>query len=180
MIKTFIIDLPVLLLFGLVFAFFSQKDKTHSDFFRQKAFWQGIVFSSLFNVAVLYAAIYFPDWMWMYFPENTIRNTATELIFIFVFLYYLPYVAGFLLGQALMVRFKKAYVVTLAIALGAEVWLVIHLFDRYSVIGSRADFLAGTATSLFSPQNPIGPVMNGSIGLMLIYLGWVIFRYKKV
>lgn len=175
--KTFLIDLPVMILFGALFSLFSDPGRRCSVF-SEGYFWHGVLFSSLFNVAVLYAAIHYPDWMWGYFLTDS-ANTTGELVYLFVFLYYLPYALGYYLGRDLK-RFSWVLTVGLCLVMAAvEGWLIYHLFDRYSVIGTRGDFLAGKAVSLFSPDNPIGPVMNGAVVLMIIYFLILAFSYRK-
>lgn len=178
MIPTFLIDLPVLILFGVLFAVFTKPEGNNLIVFKSPYFWHGVLFSTIFNIAVVYAIIRYPDWMWMYFVEQS-RNGISELIYLFIFLYYLPYVLGFYLGRLAMIKGFPCWWGTLLFFAGWEVWLVAHLFDRYSVIGSRDDFFQGRALSLFGPQNPIGPVMNLSLGAMALYFIVLIVRYKK-
>ncbi|MBF0105513.1 MAG: hypothetical protein HQM16_09330 [Deltaproteobacteria bacterium] len=176
--QTFLIDLPVMILFGALFSLFTDHKNRPVFFLRDPYFWHGVVFTSLFNAAVIYAIINFPDWMWMYFLEDS-SNTLPELIYLFIFMYYLPYTLGFYLGRDLKQRsVPTCFALILAMAL-AEVWLVLHLFDRYAVIGTRAQFLSGTAVSLLGPDNPIGMVMNTCVGLMVLYFIVVVILFKK-
>lgn len=178
MISTFLIDLPVLIFFGVLFAIFDRSERGNLIVFRSSYFWHGFLFSTIFNVAVVYAIIRFPDWMWMYFVEQS-RNNFWELIYLFVFLYYLPYILGFYLGRVVLLKGLKWWGITLLFFAGWEVWLIAHLFDRYSVIGTRTDFLEGKGVSLFSPANPIGPVMNLSLGAMAVYFIVLVVHSKK-
>ena len=115
----------------------------------------------------------------MYFVENA-RNTPLEIAYIFLFLYYLPYAFGFYLGND-AIRFSKiTWGLILLFLAATEAYLIQHLFNRYSVIGTRAEFLSGTAISLFSPANPIGLVMNGSVAAMVVYfLGVLFFKLRR-
>lgn len=178
MIPTFLIDLPVLMLFGVLFSVFIGKETRGLSVFKSSYFWHGLAFSTIFNMAVVYAIIRFPDWMWMYFLEES-GNTLTELIYLFVFLYYFPYLLGFILGCSFLEMGKVAWGALVLFLMGWEGWLIAHLFNRYSVVGTREQFLEGSAISLFSPENPIGPVMNGSLGLMVIYYAFVWWRSRK-
>lgn len=166
-----------MILFGVLFAVFT-KPTVRRAFYRETAFWHGLIFSSLFNVAVVYAVILYPDWMWMYYPEDS-RNSVTELIYIFVFIYYLPYLLGYYLGRDVWAFSKILWALLLVSLALSELWIIHHLFDRYSVTGTRAEYLAGTAISLFDPANPIGPVMNGSVVLMAIYFFIVVYLNRK-
>lgn len=166
-----------MILFGALFAIFASNDRA-KPFYDESAFWHGLVFTSLFNVAVVYAIIKFPDWMWMYFVDNS-TNSFGELLYLFVFVYYLPYLLGFYLGKDLITQSKLHWILCLILLVASEGWIVWHLFDRYSVIGSLEQFQNSTAVSLFSPDNPIGPVMNGSVGLMVVYFLFVCYLHRR-
>ncbi len=177
MINTFLIDIPTMMLFGFLFTRFKEASGD-SSVFKSRYFWHSLIFATLFNVAVVYAIIKYPDWMWMYYVENS-HNTLPELIFIFIFLYYAPVVLGFYIGHDLAKRGLVSWLLGLVFLIASEAWIISHLFDRYSHIGTNAEFQNGTALSLFSPQNPIGPVMNGSVGLMVVYYLLVLWCYRK-
>ena len=127
---------------------------------------------------VFVSVLRFPHWMWMYFPENS-RTGLVPLIYLFLFLYYFPYLLGFYLGKLFALKGKIQWLGFALFLLGWEGWLVWKLFDRYSVVGTREEFLNGTAISLFSPQNPVGTAMNASIGAMLVYYLFVWWLYRK-
>lgn len=166
-----------MLLFGALFAAFENVDFRRS-IFSSVYFWHGVVFASIFNVAVIYAIIHAPDWMWMYYLTD-VKNSPQELVYIFIFLYYLPYALGFYLGLDLK-RMGMGLWLLLVLSLGgAEAWIIIHLFDRYAVVGTTQEYLEGTAISLFSPDNPLGPVLNGSVALMIIYYLVVAFLSRR-
>lgn len=176
-VKTFLIDIPVMMLFGGLFAVLEGPD-TRRSIFASSYFWHGLVFTTVFNVAVVYAIRFYPDWMWMYFLPDS-HNTKAELIYIFAFLYYLPYALGFYLGYDLKRIGLFLWMIFMLALVGAEVWIVSHLFNRYSVVGTNEEFLQGTAVSLFSPQNPMGPVMNGSVVVMVLYFIGVLFLSRR-
>lgn len=117
--------------------------------------------------------------MWMYFIEDA-RHTSLELVYIFVFIYYLPYILGFYLGTITLSRSFLLWLGLVAGMVASEAWIVAHLFDRYSVVGTRVEYLAGTAVSLFSPKNPLSIWMNLVMGIMAAYFLFVLWRYKKI
>lgn len=166
-----------MILFGALFAIFASNDRA-KPFYNECAFWHGLVFTSIFNVAVVYAIIKFPDWMWMYFLDNS-TNSLAELAYLFVFLYYLPYLLGFYLGKEMLGHSKSHWVFVLVAMIASEAWIVWHLFERYSVIGTLEQFQSGTAISLFAPENPIGLVMNGSVGVMVVYFLFVCYWHRR-
>lgn len=165
-----------MLLFGSLFSLF-ERQGFGRPLYCSRYFWHGVVFTTIFNVAVFYGILKFPDWMWMYFLEDS-RNSAAELVYIFVFLYYLPYALGFYLGYDFKNRSKALWAGFAVFLAASEIWIVLHLFDRYSVVGTRQEYLAKTAVSLFAP-NPLSPVMNGSVAVMVVYFLVVFFRWKK-
>ena len=175
--QTFLIDLPVMILFGALFSIFVPNDRRMSPI-SSGFFWHGLLFTSIFNVAVVYAVIYYPDWMWMYFLEDS-SNTTLELIFLFFFLYYLPYILGFYLGYDLKKQSTSLWLLFVLLMVASEGWLIYKLFDRYSVIGTNEQFFTNRGISLFAPDNPLGPVMNGSVGIMVVYYVTMLFRFKK-
>lgn len=166
-----------MILFGALFAIF-EKPARMGTVFSSAYFWRGVVFSTLFNLAVFQAIVAYPDWMWMYFLEYS-ANTCGELVYIFLFLYYLPYTLGFYLGYDLKCRSLGLWVLLLLAMLGAEAWLIHTLFDRYAFIGSRQEYLAGNAISIFSKKNPLGPIMNGSMAAMALYYLFVVYTYRR-
>jgi hypothetical protein len=166
-----------MLLFGALFSLFVPRD-FHKPVFTNTYFWHGVIFASIFNAGVAYAIATYPDWMWMYFLEDS-RNSPFELIYLFVFLYYLPYTLGFYLGLDLKRRSRASWVAFAVFLLVSEAWLIARLFNRYTAVGTRAEFLNGTAKSLLSPDNPLGPALNGSVALMILYFGFVFYRYRK-
>jgi len=156
-----------MLLFGALFAILTRKGERRPSVFSYGAFWKGIFFATLFNAAVLYAAIIYPDWMWMYFVEES-RLGFWPLLYLFLFLYYLPYILGFYLGKWTADRGFVSWLLFCFFCLGWEGWLVVTLFNRYSVVGTREEFLAGGALSLFSPENRMGMILNGTIAVMVV------------
>ncbi len=178
MIPTFIIDTPVLMLFGVLFSLFPDKKNGQGSVFASCYLWHALLFSSVFNAAVFYAYLKFPDWMWMYFLSAP-RNTPLELVYIFLFFYYFPCILGFYLGRVALSYGKMAWFLFALFLVASEAWIVFHLFDRYSVIGTREQYLNHTAISLFDPQNPIGLVTNISVGLMLVYYLVLLWKVRK-
>lgn len=171
-----------MMLFGFLFTHFKEasghSSTLNTSIYRSRYFWHSLVFASLFNVAVVYAIIKYPDWMWMYYVQDS-HNTLSELLFIFIFLYYAPVILGFYIGRDLARKGFGTWLLGLMFIIVSEVWIVAHLFDRYSRIGTNAEFFNGTAISLFSPQNPMGPIMNGSVGLMIVYYLVLLWKNRK-
>lgn len=166
-----------MLLFGCVFALFS-REPLGRFVFVDAYFWHGLIFVSIFNIVVIVSALRFPHWMWMYFLDKP-KHTPLELVYIFLFLYYLPYALGYYLGRDLKrLSLIWGYFFILFMA-ATEAWLIWQLFDRYSVIGTWQEFQAGQAVSLFGSQNPLKNLMNGCLGSMVFYFMIVVFYYRR-
>lgn len=164
--KTFLIDLPIVILFGVIFSFF-ENPSTKTTLCKSKAFWHGLVLTSLFNAAALYAVFVAPDWMWMYFTD-TPTLSVPALIYIFIFLYYCPYIFGFWLGKELNYYHFSAKIIVPLLLVVTEGLLIWQLFPRYAVVGTRHQFLTQTAPSLFVNEHPVYLVMNVSLIFMVI------------
>lgn len=167
----------MLILFGALFAGFERPDR-EGTLFSSFYFWQGLFFATVFNAAAFYAALTYPEWMWMYFVDVQ-SHTWSEIAYIFVFVYYVPFVAGFYIGLDLKKWSSFFWFVFLLLMLAAEVWIVWYLFDRYSVVGTREQYYQSTAISLFDPQNPLGWVFNGAVAVMVVHFIVVWFWHKR-
>ena len=166
-----------MILFGALFALFS--DRTKRSFFLLDPFlWHALLFSSFFNIAVIYSWFKFPDWMWMYFVEGT-NPSILEIGYIFIYLYYLPCILGYVFARELKSYSSVLWGIFMLFLALSEAWLIYDLFDRYSVVGTHEQFLAKTAVSLFDPANPLSFVMNGSVALMVIHFVAVVYFQRK-
>ncbi len=174
MIETFLIDLPVMSLFGSIYALIQKRGK--ESYLKESAFKLGLLFSTIFIVSVLISFVMAPDWMWMYFPENP-KTTLLDIIYLLIFLYYLPFIGGYILTRELM---KKGWIQALSIpliSLLGEVFLIIRLWDRYSVVGRREEFLAGTAIPLW--KSSVNNVFNIAIPLLVIIFLVSVFLIRR-
>ena len=180
MVETFLIDTPVMVIFGLLFAPYMRSDEADAPCL-SRAFIFGFIFSTLFVVSVIWSYKLAPDWMWMYFPED---NSVSLLgwIYILSVLYYMPYIGGFLLGKELFRRSKVVYWIAVVYFLIMELVVILLLFNRYYFVGTREEFLSGKAVPLNSPQSPVGTLMNVTgIVLFLVFVAmwWYLKKYKK-
>lgn len=178
MIETFLIDLPDLAFFGAIFALLERgKDKW---FFREKGFKWGIFFTSIFIISVIISYIIAPDWMWMYFPEESGINIL-DFIYILIFMYYLPYIAGYAITRYLKdIHFKYA-ILSAFFFLIWGVYIIVRLFDRYYHVGTREEFLNGSASLL--PSSTVGIYFN-FIFLPMLFIAFAFsvyfIRFRKV
>lgn len=175
--KTFLIDLPIVILFGMLFSFFERAER-YRNLFSSPYLWHGLFFMTIFNVAVLYGALFYPDWMWMYFLEKSPQSWSV-LVYLLLFFYYLPYLLGFFFGYELR---NKSHFLWWCFVLGllcAEGWLVVKLFDRYRMIGTREEFLNGTALPFLHPDNTMGLVVNLCAVVLILYYVLIFYKYKR-
>ncbi len=180
MIKTFLIDTPVMIVFGLLFAPYIRSDELEAPC-RSRAFIFGLIFSTLFVISVILSYKLAPDWMWMYFPEDN-SLSFWGWLYILSVLYYMPYVGGFLLGKELFRRNRLIYWLTMVYFLFMELLVILLLFKRYYFVGTRDEFLTGRAVPLNSPQSPVGTLMNiTGIVLFIIFvvMWWFLKKYKS-
>ncbi len=166
-----------MILFGVLFSFFANP-KRQASVLTDPFLWHCFVFTTIFNAAVLYAIKHYPDWMWMYFLEDS-KNTVPELIYLFVFLYYFPVIFGYFLGRDIRRVSLLFWFVLILLLIAAEVWIVMHLFGRYSVVGTQVDYLFGNGVPLFGAESPLSTVMNASVGGMVVYFFFVVYLYRK-
>lgn len=175
--KTFLIDLPIVILFGMLFSFFERSER-YRNLFASPYFWHGLFFVTIFNAAVLYGAFFYPDWMWMYFLDTPPRSWQV-LAYLLCFFYYAPYLLGFFFGYELK---NASYFLWWCLVLGllcTEGWLVVKLFDQYRMIGTREEFLNGTALPFLHPDNTMGLVMNLCAVVLILYYVLVFYKYKR-
>ncbi len=174
MIKTFIIDLPVLMLFGLVFSKLSRPGDLDKPLHRNVAFAQGLRFTSVFILSVMVCYMLRPDWMWMYFPDST-RVGFLGLIYLLFFLYYVPYTFGFMVGIELQRHYQYFWGwVCIAGCTVVEVIIVRLMWDRYFHVGTREAFLQfldgkQEAVQTLADFHALSAVMNISGVILVVY-----------
>lgn len=165
------------MLFGFVFSRFEKKEKAERILLlKSSAFVEGLKFITIFNASVLLCYIVSPDWMWMYFLE-TARVPLWGLIYLFLTLYYLPYIAGFLLG--LETRDNGGWWKGSLICLAAEGLIVALLWERYSKVGTLQEFRSGSARNLFGEFHAVSAIMNVAVVISLVYFVWIWLGFRK-
>lgn len=138
MIETFIIDWPVLAFFGFLFGGMSSRVGM------MRALLAGLIPAGGFTASAMLSYRHAPDWMWMYLRDPEEMEPAVKLM---------PpaYVATFLLSFASALRMERSSLRTArAAALGAEVAVVAATWDRYHRIGTKEEWINGTADELLA------------------------------
>ena len=142
---TFIIDWPILILIGLIFGY-GVKGTPRGSLFMTRAFITGKMITALFVVIVYYSYLLAPDWMWMYYVRAS--DLPSWMVWYVLVLYFFAYAIGFCLTVegAKVARAYPPFLILLMLA--AEGVLIWALLDRYIVVGTIEQFLAGTGTAL--------------------------------
>ena len=86
---------------------------------------------------------------------------------------------GYFLGRDIRRVSLLFWFVLILLLIAAEVWIVMHLFGRYSVVGTQVDYLFGNGVPLFGAESPLSTVMNASVGGMVVYFFFVVYLYRK-
>lgn len=168
MIKTFIIDAPVCLLIGLIYAY-TVKDQTKSVF-KTKGFASAIIVTTIFVLLAYYSTLIAPDWMWMYYLDS--RNIPGWMILYAFLLYYVPVIAGFLLKFELDKINKKLSFVALIIAGLSELIVWALTAKRYFTVATFEEFHKGHGVPLlktmaFSPDS-LALILNCAFPVMIV------------
>ncbi len=178
MVETFLIDTPVMITFGLLFAPYV-KGREWEKPCLSMAFILGLIFATVFVISVIISYKIAPDWMWMYFPNDPSISILGG-IFILSLLYYFPYIGGFLWGMFLYANSILMYWLVIIYFLAMEGIVIGLLFKRYFFVGTRTDFLSGKAVPL--PNSSVAPVLNWfSVGLLILFIifWWILRKYKR-
>lgn len=163
MVKTFIIDWPLLILIGLLFGY-GVKGKPQGSVLLTRAFISGKFVITLFIIIVFYSYLLAPDWMWMYFaPAETIPMWIVIYVLI---MYYFAYAVGFLLQRELAKISSALPVFYVVLMFFAEIGMILSLWDRYSHVGTLAEYQAGTAIPL--AESAVGGLPSILTGILFL------------
>ncbi|MFN2388253.1 MAG: hypothetical protein ABR575_01400 [Actinomycetota bacterium] len=168
--ETFIIDWPILLLIGIGFGALAPGE----GWWRSRAFAAGGATAVVFTAVALVSYVLAPDWMWMYFLDPDEVVWAVPVIV-------LGYLLFFVLGFAASVSLRSIGISAVAAsALGAgvlELAVVAITWDRYHLIGTRAEWLQGRAHELLTaaPEGSAGPIgAMGAAFLVVVGVAWLL------
>ncbi len=179
-VKTFIIDAPVMLAFGFAFSWFYERAEG-KGLFASRAFIHGMIFASTFNLSVVFSYLVAPDWMWMYYPFSS-ETSVPGLVYIFIFLYYVPFILGYMLGARWRERRPWAWIPGLAASLVMEAIIVGVLFDRYFHVGTTAEYHVDPAAMMtladFPGYNRLGVIMNTFFAALFVYFVFLVWIFK--
>lgn len=138
MIETFIIDWPVLTFFGFLFGGAS------SRIGMMRALLAGLIPTGGFTASAMLSYKHAPDWMWMYYRDPEEMEPVVKLM---------PpaYLAAFLLSFVSALKMDRSGLrMARAAALGAEAAVLAATWDRYHRIGTKEEWINGTADELLA------------------------------
>ncbi len=176
MLLTFIIDPPLLLFIGALFAL-SLPLSSDTIVWKSRAMRAGLITLTIFNVAVVISYYKYPDWMWMYIITASGFSAAIHFITVIVALliYYFLFILGFWWCLRLRVQNKRIWPL-LVLLLVASGLVIVPVADQYLHVGTTAQYLAGTAVPL--PQSSLSALFNWAMGLMAL-VGVPLFWWAK-
>ncbi|MDD5224705.1 MAG: hypothetical protein PHE84_12020 [bacterium] len=178
MIPTFIIDSPTMMLFGAIFARLNtQKLSGGGELLKSTWFFRGLILCALFTATAIWSYLRAPDWMWMYFLEDS-HTSVPGLIYIVVVLYFFPYCLGYIWGIWAEQKRKNLSLLVIGAAVALNVYIMFATFSRYQVVGTLEEFRAGKAALLSGP-NPVTLPMNLGAAAMVIFGIYCIVRFIK-
>ena len=165
------------MLFGFLFSKFAP-EIPKDGWLRTPAFLHGIVYTTIFSSSALICYLVAPDWMWMYFiPDGT--TPSPILIYVFIFLYYVPYIAGFFIGVHLRQSIPRAWMLGIGISFAFMVLITWALWERYTVVGTTAEFLSGSGKHLFLEKHSVSNILNFYPVVMIGYIIIIWRRFSK-
>jgi hypothetical protein len=170
MIFTIIVDPLYTFIIG---TFFGLKLKPqHKPYLKTKHFLYAFITNTIFGVLIpIFCYILHADWMWMYFVDSKVVPWwLTTYIF---FLYYIPFICGFLLAPEL----GKMAMFVFILAIIFELFLIALLFDRYYYVGTLHQFKMQEAIPL--PQTPIGIILTCSLIIGIPFAVFLWLRLKN-
>lgn len=151
----------MLLFLGILFGSFAP----HEAWWRSLPFRAGLTTAVVFTIVAFVSYAVAPDWMWMYFLSPSKVAWALPEIAIG---YVVVFLVGFAAGVGLRPLGRRAAAVAAAAMIVAELVVVAITWPRYHLIGTRAQWLAGSAHELFTAR-PSGPVTTiGVLGPVFV------------
>jgi hypothetical protein len=153
---TFIIDWPVLMFIGILFGAFAPRQR----WWKSRAFLAGTATALAFTAVAFISYLVAPDWMWMYLFEPSEAAWSLPGIAIgYLFTFALAFAGAVALAEI----GRHAVVAAAVTALVGEIGIVAITWDRYHLVGTRNEWLSGSASELFS-TSPAGDAKT--IGLL--------------
>ncbi|HET7481489.1 MAG TPA: hypothetical protein VFK89_01380 [Actinomycetota bacterium] len=161
MVATFIIDWPILAFLGFAFGALAPLER----WWRSRAFVAGSIAAVVFSSTAFITYAIAPDWMWMYYADP---NQLSWIVPLLAVAYLACFGLSFIAAIGLRSSGVKSVWPLAAVSLVLEVIVVAATWDRYHHVGTRLEWLRGSAAELFS-TSPEGPVKTlGVLGPLFL------------
>lgn len=166
MIKTFIIDWPVLILVGIAFGY-GTKQRADVSLFKSHAFWGGMFIVASFSALAYWSYLIAPDWMFMYVVEA--KQVPAILVYGILILYACVYAFGFTAKFELEKISSFFPILAIILCVIAEVGIILSFKDQYINVATREQFLNG-AKQFWTPlpKSKVGGFPIGFFGAALV------------
>ncbi|MDP7034150.1 MAG: hypothetical protein QF752_06615 [Planctomycetota bacterium] len=171
---TFVIDPPALFLVGVLYALMLVHVEWRSPTLSLAGpFGWGWLFVGGFYALAILCYQRAPAWMTMYFLPDETSWSVWVLGYLGLVLYAVPYALGFVVGVGARRRSPWVLGIVIFSSLGVLFWVGITVLDRYQVVGTREEFLAGTARPLWDHTELMRLLLLGTLGLSAWVVGGI-------
>lgn len=177
MIKTFIIDWPVLILVGIAFGY-GTKQKPGISLFKSHAFWGGMFIAASFSALAYWSYLIAPDWMFMYVVEA--KQVPAIIVYGILILYACVYAFGFTAKFELEKISSSLPILAVILCVIAEVGIILSFKDQYINVATRAQFLSGAKQFWIPlPKSKVGGFPIGFFGAMLVPAAFMLLWWSR-
>lgn len=166
MLLTFLVDPPVLVLLGILFAS-ALPWHSRRPIYRTRAFAAGLLTVGIFNLAAGLSFWIAPDWMWMYVfsPSQWSRAWQTFNLVLALLAYGLLFLLGFHWGLRRRATRHGLWgpIIVCLLLNGA---ILLPVWAPYFHVGTATEYASGLALPL--PASPVAPIYNIATPLLVI------------
>ncbi len=171
-VPTFIIDTPAVFALGVLLSFLALETRARRPFYAVWPFVPAMAICTLFLGTAVLSYLVAPDWMYLYYFPRPELGLA-RLAYMAAVLYYAPCALGFAIGLDLRRRSRiKALLLLLAAGL-CEFLVIRTVYDRYAFVGTRKEWLAGSAIPLAEHGGIFRATFFGLALMAIVFVGVV-------
>ncbi len=174
-LATVILDPPATLMAGTILALISMKLLPRGLHEVWRVAQLSAVWSLVYGLSVGWHYFFRTDWMFVYLLDTTSLPLLPTYVLFVAFCVAFGFLGG--LGAGLLVHLRKtalAWLMALS-TVAAQLACLAISFDQYAVVGTRAEYLAGTAKKLaddssFMIAQNVSPAIFGLVAVGIIVL----------